>query len=159
MIPQDKHGRPLPGYEASHFPYHYPTRMLARDELETIKKDLGYIDHYVQHYRPLFVIDEYHGRYLDTLSAMYKHIGETMLSIEERGHLTDKMTAAQQLPLLLADTERYAKEVRVFSKFRKDHPDETSAIPDNVGLHWRQNHAHLAEIQQEVHRLLLSISP
>jgi hypothetical protein len=133
--------------------------MLALDELKIIKKDLRYIDRYVQHYRPLFEIDAYHGQYLDTLSAMYKHIGETMLSIEERGHLTDKMTAAQQLPLLLADTERYAKEVLVYSEFRKAHPDETSAIPDNVGLHWTQHHAHLAEIQQEVHRLLLSISP
>jgi hypothetical protein len=157
--PQDVHGRPIRGTSTHPYPYHYPVRMLTTDELKTIKQELEFADRYVQHYRYLFEIENYHGVNREVLERKYTRIGESMLAMKERGDRNGHYTKAQKTPLMVADTDRYLKEIIQFAAYRADHPDESSRIPDHLGRQWKQDQAQLVRMEHAVHDVLLSISP
>jgi hypothetical protein len=141
------------------YPYHYPYRLLTIDELKCLHMDLARIDWYVTKYRHLFLLNGYHGQWADRLKTKYSEIMHTMYMIVHRGAETEKYTSVERTPILVADIDRYLREIIEFAQCRMDHIDVSYDDPHMIPQHWYQDQAELIKIEKYVHTLLVSITP
>jgi hypothetical protein len=160
IIPEKQNGHAMPGFPGLQpMGFAMPTRRVTLEELRLIKQDLAVADAYVQRNRVLFTIYHYHGHHLARLKSMYLHIQQTMFKIKERGKTFEGGTATILSALLVADTDRYMREVIEFAQFRHDHPDTLGEDLAHVSATWQMDTNSMRLKEMQLAALLNELTP
>jgi hypothetical protein len=126
-------------------------------ELQSLRKDLLAAAVYTTKYHAMFKHPESAGGTIQ--DSKYLHIQETMHKIRSRGKDTEKYTAFEQTPLLVADIYRYLYDVIDFMQCCINIRDSNKADSLSIYQDWHSDEEELIRMKEEVHGMLLAISP
>jgi hypothetical protein len=139
------------------YPYHYATRKLTIDELQLLRHDLVSAAAYTTKYHIMF--DRPDRGWSRDLDTQYIQIQDTLEKILHRGLATERYSALQQTPLLVADIYVYLWEILEFMQCRTKPGSIYQINPDKIPRGWRIDETALIHMEKDVLRMLAEISP